>query len=380
MENFTFYNPTKLIFGKGTIANIGKEIRKEGLTKVLILAGSGSIKKNGVYDQVVNSLITNKIDFVDFFGVRPNPDLVHAEKALNTIREQKCDAILAVGGGSVIDEAKAISAGWKSNDIWSLFVNKPVIKRALPIFTVLTMSGTCSEMDLHAVLTNYSEKKKWAYSNKLLFPKVSIVDPEVQYSLPWHQTVNGGIDAMTHIMEFYFGAGGDEEITLSINEAMMRTIISQLDILQNDQTNYNARANLAWTATLGLNGVSSGMLIGEWAVHRIEHGISALHPEVAHGAGLAVAFPSWIKYSQNMNPNLFKRWAMNVWRCESIDEAVEEMKNKFSSWGAPVSMSELNIGESEFDSITKNALTVGEIGRLNKLSYDDIMNILKIAK
>lgn len=379
MQNFVFHNPTKIIFGKGTIPSIGRELYTKGYKRILLLAGGGSIKRNGVYDTVIKSLKSYGIDFAEFWGVRPNPVLSHTLEAIDLVKGNNIEAILAIGGGSVIDEAKSIAAGFYLDDIWQVFEKNITIHNALPVFTILTLSGTGSEMDPYAVVTNESEKKKWNISSPVLYPRVSIIDPSVQISLPWNQTVNGAIDAMSHIMENYF-LGNIEEVTLAVDEALMRTIIKCVDNLQREPDNYNSRASLAWTATLALNGISDcGLHGGDWASHRIEHGISALHPEVAHGAGLAVVLPAWIKYVSDVNPELFNRWAKNVWNDDSIDKALNNMKEKFFSWNAPISLRNLGIMKEEIIDIAVNAMAIGEIGVLKQFELEDIVNILKLA-
>jgi len=379
MENFIFYNPTKLIFGKDTIPLIIKEIEKYQYDKILLLAGGGSIKQNGVYDQIILALKASNINHIEQWGVRPNPVLSHAESALELARKENVQAILAVGGGSVLDEAKAIAAGFFVNDIWGLYEHVYPIKKALPVFTILTLSGTGSEMDGIAVLTNEKENKKWFISSSLLYPKVSVIDPSIQMSLPWHQTVNGAIDAITHTQEFYF-MGDNEEISLSMDEAIIRTIIKCVDKLKIDENDYNSRANLAWSATLALNGISGIALRGgDWATHRIEHAISALHPEVAHGAGLGVIMPAWIKYVYKYNQKTFERWAKEIWNEDTVDSAIQKLKEKYRFWSAPTTLRELGISENEIQSIAKNALLNGIIGNLKNLSFVDIVEILKIA-
>ena len=379
MNNFNFYNPTRIIFGKNTIPKIGKEISRRGYKKILILAGSGSIKSNGVYEESIESLKKSTVQWIEHWGVRPNPVLSHAEEGINFIRENKLEAILAIGGGSVIDEAKSIAAGYYMDNLWTAFEQKTNITKALPIFSILTLSGTCSEMDPFAVLTNDKELKKWNIGGDALFPTLSIIDPSVQMSLPWHQTVNGGIDAISHIMEFYF-MGIEEEVSIALDESLIRTLIKCLDQLQENQKDYNSRANLAWSATLALNGISGvGLKGGDWAVHRIEHSISALYPEVAHGAGLAVIFPAWIKYMQNENPPQFQRWAGNLWNTTTVDEAVELMKAKYRSWGAPVSLRDLGIERGKIPELAGNTMMFGALGQLRDLTEDDVINIMNIA-
>ncbi|HEY9186600.1 MAG TPA: iron-containing alcohol dehydrogenase [Ignavibacteria bacterium] len=379
MDNFVFYNPTQVVFGKNTIQKIGKLLTAHNIKKVLMVMGGGSIKKNGVYDEVVNSLKSNGIKFIEFPGVRPNPVLSHAREGIKLARENEVEAILAVGGGSVIDESKAIAAGFYIDDIWTAFENKFQIENALPLFTVLTLSATGTEMNPFAVLTNEEEKKKWAIYGPALFPVISIIDPSKQMTLPWRQTVNGAVDALSHIMEYYF-MGNNEEVTLSINEALMNTIIKVTDKLKNDPDDYDSRSELDWAATLALNGLSGVALKGgDWATHGIEHAISALHPEVAHAEGLAIIFPAWIEYNKELNPGIFKRWAKNVWNSDSVDSAIQKMKEKYSEWGAPISLSQVGITENEIEELANIALLGEGLGVLRELNKQDVISILKIA-
>ena len=306
MENFTFYNPTRIIFGKDTVEQIGGVIKEAGFRRVLLVTGGGSIRKNGVYDAVSQSLREAGINWAEAWGVRPNPVLSKAQEIIELAKTEQVEAVLAVGGGSVIDTAKSVAAGVLVPDIWAAFERRVEVTRALPIFVVLTMSGTGSEMDPLAVLTHEGEVKKWVLRSPALFPRASIIDPTVQYSLPWHQTVNGAIDALTHVMEFYF-LGTWEETTLALDEALMRTIISMTHRLQKNPRSYEARANLAWAASLALNGLTGvGLREGDFATHRIETAMSAVFPEIAHGAGLGVLFPAWIEYLKDYNaPHLW---------------------------------------------------------------------------
>lgn len=382
MRNFTFHNPTKYIFGKGTVQRIGEEIANFGVRKVLLLAGSGSIKRSGVYAQVVESLQQHKIQWLELWGAQPNPILSHANEGIRIIRANSIEGILAVGGGSVVDEAKCIAAGFYLDDLWDAFERKTKIEKALPIFTVLTLSATCSEMDPYAVLTNEKEQKKWNIEAFCLYPKASIVDPTFQATLPWNQTVYGAIDILSHIMEFYF-QGKNEEPTISLNETLMKTLFSTVDGLKVNPTDYNLRATLAWTSTLALNGTSgAGLYGGDWACHTIEHGISAVHPEVAHGAGLAVVFPAWIKYVYTLNEPQFLRWAKNIFNQDSVESGIVSLKEKYNSWGAPISLRNLGIDKEEIphiaDTIWK-ATSYRQIGNLKSLDYNDIYEILNIA-
>jgi len=379
MDNFKFYNPVKVIFGKGTIAELGSEIDSVGISKVMLLFGGGSVKINSVYEQVTDSLEKHGINWVEMWGVVPNPILSHAEEALALARQEEVEAIVAIGGGSVIDEAKSIAAGYYAPNIWSLFDKSFKATQALPLFVVLTLSATASEINSFAVLTNDEEQKKWSFGSPHVYPIVSIIDPDIQKSLPINQIVNGGVDTLSHVLEFYF-MGENEEVTLAINESIMRTVIKAIDELIADPLNYDWRANFAWCSSLALQGITSvSMRGGEFAVHRIEHGISALYPNVAHAEGLSVIFPAWIKYVSPLKPEIFERWSKNVWNADSIESGIEAMKYKFREWGAPISLTELGISADEIENIANNAMLIGSLGKIKVLNKQDIINILQIA-
>lgn len=379
MKKFIRYNPTKLLFGKGVIRKLGDEVAKAGLKKVALLYGGGSIKKNFVYEQATKSLKRAGVEFVEISGVRPNPKLEHAEEAVRICREEKIEAIVAVGGGSVVDEGKSVAAGFYLDRLWDAFSGKEEIRKALPIFAVLTMSGTGTEMNPVAVLSSKKHDRKGPIKSKHIFPKVSFVDPEAQYTLPWNQTVNGGIDAISHIMEYYFLGEGDE-ITLSVSEAIIKSIINSLDKLHKDPKNYRERANLAYGTTIAFDQTSAaGLLNGDWATHAIEHALSLYDENVAHGAGLATLFPAWIRYCADSNPETFERWAKNVWDASDVEEALDKMLIKYSSRGAPTKLAELGFGSGDFSKIARNAAGEGTIGVVRELNENDVVEILKIA-
>jgi alcohol dehydrogenase len=379
MENFSYQNPVKIIFGKNTIPQIGPRIKKCGYQKILLLAGQGSIKKNGVYGAASASLKSQAIETVEVWGVRPNPVISKVREAIKIAKDKNVQAILAIGGGSVIDSAKAVAAGFYLDDIWSAFEDRLDIERALPLFTVLTVSGAASEMNQWAVVTNEAEHKKWSIGANPLFPVLTIIDPSVQMSLPWHQTVAGAVDAIAHLLENFF-MGADQEVSLSIGEALMRTIFQMTDALQKNPEDYDARANLVWAAGLAHAGLPAvAMKGGDWSAHGIEHGFSALHPEVAHGAGLAVVFPAWILYMQKVNPPIFKRWAKNVMDSATVPGAVKKFRARLRKWQAPVWLEDLGIKESEIKAIAQNANLRGALGNLKKLSIKDIEAILKLT-
>ena len=379
MENFTYENPTKIIFGKDTIALTGTVIKTYGYKKVLLLAGQGSIKKNGVYKTVAKSLKASGIRVAEVWGVRPNPLLSKVNEAIKIAKAKKVQAIIAVGGGSVIDSAKAVAAGVYVRNIWDVFEDKVRVVKALPIFAVLTVSGTASEMNQWAVVTHDEQKKKWAMGADALFPQVSIIDPRVQMSLPWKQTVYGAMDAIAHLMENYF-MGTDQEVSLAMNEALMRTIMNMLDRLQKNPKDYNARANLVWAAGIAHAGLfAAAMHGGDWGSHGIQHGIGALHPESAHGGGLAVVFPAWMTYVQKSNPAIFKRWSKNVMQSPNLASAIKKFRGHLKKWRAPVYLSDLGIDKKEIKAIAQNAALQAPLGNLKKLGLKDIKAILKLT-
>lgn len=378
MNNFNFYNPTKIIFGKDTVAEIGKELNTNNHKKVLVLAGKGSIKANGVFEQITSSLQKNNIDFVEMWGVQANPTLDKVNETIEFARKHKVDAILAVGGGSVIDSAKAVAVGYYLDDLWAFMQKKVQAKETLPIYTVLTISATGSEMNSGFVITNTQTQQKWGGGSPMLFPKVSIIDPTIQFSLPWEQTVNGGLDAIAHILEYYF-ADCNAVATREIDKALVKTIVTMVDRLQVNPEDYTARANLAWSATLALNGISGvGMNGGDWACHIIEHAFSALYPKIAHGAGLGVIFPAWIEYMVFKHPEKFNDW-FEIWGETNSISGLISMRNKIREWGSPVSLRDLCIHKDDLARIADKIMEFPAIGNVSKFNREDIEAILLLA-
>lgn len=386
MLNFEFQNPTKIIFGKNSISRIGIEIKKRGVTKLLLLYGKNSIFRNGVYDQAVLSLKENGIDFVELGGVKPNPVLSKVEEAVMLCKKEKLDGILAIGGGSVLDSAKAVGAGFYLDDIWSIFDGRRIAEKSLPVFTILTISATGSEMNSGGVITKEDEMKKWPFRAGFeSFPKVSIIDPSVQASLPANQTVNGAIDALSHIFEYYFDGAKESEIQDEIAESMMRVIIKHVQILLKEPDNYDSRAQLAWCATMALNGSTAiGRNYGDWASHMLEHSVSAFY-DIAHGAGLAIMFPAWMKYNYKHNLKKFARFAEKVFGIYSgADEekainGIEELIKLYKKFQAPVSLKEIGVKESDLNKLVENASLRLPLGRLKLMYKNDIEEIFRIA-
>lgn len=382
MQNFVFYNPTKLVFGKNTVEKIGEYLKKDNVKKVLLLAGGGSIKKNGVYEKVVRSLVENGVEKIEVWGVRPNPVLSKVKEAISVAKNENVDAILAVGGGSVIDSAKAVAAGVRyEGDVWDFYSGKAKVKEAMPLYAILTLSATGTEMNGNSVVTNEETLEKFSFSSIHVYPKVSVVDPEVQYTLPQNQLVNGAVDAISHVMEYYFD-GEEVSLTDRIDEGIIKTIMQTTEILLDDPKNYDARANFALSTTLALNGVSGlGHKGGDWSSHAIEHALSALNPDVAHGAGLAVVFPAWMKYVCNQAPERFVQFGENIFGLKNCkpEEAINALSDWYKKIGAPTTLKELGFKEEDIEKLTEIASKMAPMGKLKKLERDDIKKILEIA-
>ncbi|HAF95634.1 MAG: butanol dehydrogenase [Elusimicrobia bacterium GWF2_52_66] len=364
MKNFTFYNPVKIIFGKGTIEKIGAEAAVHGKTALLVY-GKGSIKKNGVYAAVTQSLKASGLAFVEHEGVKSNPVLAHTREGIKKARENKCDLVIAAGGGSVIDESKAIAAGFKySGDVWDFFSGKTAIKDAMPLLTVLTIPATGSEMNCGFVITNEETSQKFNAASPCSFPKVSIMDPLVTITLPKTQTANGAVDALAHIVEGYFTTKDkDAAITDELVHAIARSVIAGTDRILANPEDYNARASMMWSATLALNGLQAlGYGGGSFINHAIEHSLSALY-DIAHGAGLAIVMPAWFKYDLKISgPERLAKFGRSVFgvAAASDKEAAERTIASFEKWfskiGAPLKLSEVKIPAADIPKIAENAM------------------------
>lgn len=378
MKDFDLHIPTKILFGKGKFKLLGESIRQHGCEKIILIAGGGSIKdKNSAYEDVTRGLENGGIRWSECWGVRPNPTLAKVLECIDLARAEEVDGVLGVGGGSVIDTAKAVAAGVMVDDVWDLFSAKKPVYSALPVFAGLTLSGTGTEMDPFAVITKEDSLHKWNISGPALYPRLSAIDPALQMSLPWKETACGAVDALSHIMEFYF-AGVFSETTLSVNEALTRSIVRVTDALKNSPRDYDLRADLAWASTLALNGISgAGQDGGDWATHYIEHAVSAYRPEVAHAEGLGVIFPAWISYvHEKTGDEVFSRWAREVWGVSEVKRGVSALRSKLREWEMPLTLSELGIERDDLGKIASKASEYGQLGYIHTLGEKEIMDIL----
>ncbi len=386
MQNFIFENPTKIIFGKGQIGRTGREVAKYG-KKVLMVYGERSIRKSGVYDEVVASLRNADLEIVEFSGARANPVLSHVLKGVNVARGGGVDVVLAVGGGSVIDTAKTIAVGVKTDDdLWDFFTRKKTIKDALPLLTVVTLSASASEMNPAAVITNEEGARKFSIRSPFIQPKTSILDPTALFTLSPSYSAYSAVDAIIHMLEGYFNNAEPESAMQDrLVESLMKTIMESTEIILKNPEDYNARANMMWSAVLAFNGLTTaGMGMVSLPAHMIEHSLSALY-DIAHGAGLSIVMPAWMSYVVGNNPSKFARLARKIFGVEDGDdlkagrEGIKRLREWFSSIGSPVSLKEAGIPEGDIETIAENARELAKVWGLKDYTEEVIASILRLC-
>ncbi len=386
MRDFVFQNTTKIIFGKGKEEEVGKYAAKHG-SKVLLHYGGGSIKKYGTYDKVVDSLEEAGVDFVELGGVKPNPRLELVKEGIELVEKENVDFILAVGGGSVIDSAKAIAVGHPyEGDVWDFFTGKEKIEEAMPLGVVLTIPAAGSESSNSAVITKMDGMLKRAIGTELIRPKFALMNPELTYTLPDYQTAAGAADIMAHIMERYFTNVEDVELTDRLCESALKTIITNVPKVLENNEDYAARAEIMWTGSIAHNDLLGTGRIGDWASHGIEHELSGIY-DVAHGAGLAVIFPAWMNYVYQHDLERFAQFAVRVFDVDpdfkdlewTAKQGIKKLKEFFSEIGMPVTLKELDIPEDRLEEMAEKATQNGPQGNFVKLDKDDVLNIYKSA-
>ncbi len=377
MQNFVFHNPTKILFGKGTIPAIGPETIALG-SKVLLVYGSGSIKRNGIHQQATDSLRKSGAEIVEHAGVQSNPLLSHARQGIELAKRQKCQVVCAIGGGSVIDEAKAICAGAVvDHDVWKFFTGKKSVTAPLPLTTVLTLAASSSEMNSGMVITNDETRQKFGFANKKLHPRTSILDPEATFTVPADYTAYGAVDAIAHVLEFYFTTCDPATpVQDRFMEGLVINVMESCDRVLADLHGYQGRADLMWSATLALNGLTAAGLgkVG-FPMHLIEHSLSALY-NVPHGAGISAIIPGWMRYQCRVTPQRFARFAERVFDCRSggMEErarrGIEALEAWFQKINSPTSLAALNIPEEDIPRIAENAVAQARVWRMP--DYDTI--------
>lgn len=388
MDNFSYQNPTKIIFGKNAEAQVGDEVTKYS-NKILLHYGGGSIKRTGLYDKVRVSLREAGVEFIELAGVQPNPRLNLVHEGIKICRENRINFILAVGGGSVIDSAKAIGLGVPYNgDVWDFFDQKAEPKETLPVGTILTLPASGSEWSLSCVITNENGWYKKGLNHEILYPTFSILNPELAYTIPLYQIACGGTDIMAHLMERYFTTTRHVELMDGLIESSLKVMINNLPKILKESNNYDAWAEVMWTGAVAHNGFLNTGRVGDWASHKIEHELSAIY-DVAHGAGLAVVFPAWMEYVYKNDIKRFAQFASKVWDVDDSFcstevralEGIKRLKNFFQSIGMPVSLKELGIHDDRFEEMADKCTNSGiTVGNLVKLSNADVLNILRLAQ
>jgi alcohol dehydrogenase len=387
LENFVFQNTTKIIFGKGAEKSAGAEIKKYS-NKVLLHYGGQSIKKYGLYERMIKSLTDAGIEFIELSGVQPNPVLSMVKEGIELCRKNNIGFILAVGGGSVIDSAKAIAIGvpYEKGDVWDFFMGKVKAEAAVSIGVILTITAAGSESSVVSVILDEKTQMKKGYHSSFMLPKFAILNPELTYTLPAFQTACGSADIMSHIFERYFTQSKNTDLTDRLCEGALKTVAENTPIVLANPENYDARAELMWASTLAHNGLLGTGRIEDWGSHKIGHELGAVYG-ITHGATLSVIFPAWMKYVYKQNIGRFKQFAFRVWGvdpCFGDDESIalegiKKLGDFFKEIGLPTTLKELNIGDDKFEEMALKELQWGPIGNFMKLQKEDIVNILKLA-
>lgn len=387
MNNFNFYSPTFFEFGKDTETKTGKLVARFGGKKVLVHYGSGSVVRSGLLARVTKSLEEAGIQYVELGGVVPNPRSGLVYEGIELCRKEGVDFILAVGGGSAIDSAKAIAIGVPyEGDFWDFYQGRP-IKEALPVATILTLAAAGSEASNSSVITHENGNMKRGTGSNLIRPVFSILNPELTTTLPPYQTSCGATDMFAHVLERYFTNTKDVEITDRICEAIMLTIINETPKALADPTDYQARANIMWAGMVAHNDICGVGREQDWATHTLEHELSALY-DVAHGAGLAVMFPAWMKYNMKQDVNRFAQFAVRVFGCEmdfqnperTAKEGITKFEQFLLSIGMPIRFKELGAKAEDIPTLIEMLkMNDRAIGNFVKLSREDVEAIYKLA-
>lgn len=390
MKDFNYCAPTRVIFGKNTELEVGKALKNAGATRVLMQYGGGSIKKSGLYDRVVKAIRDEDIELFELGGVQPNPHLSLVRKAIEIVREQKIDYLLAVGGGSAIDSTKATAVGAVyDGDVWDFYCGKAVPKKAMPVGVVLTIPAAGSEGSNSSVITNEDGWIKRGLGCDLTRPAFAIYNPELTYSLPAYQTAAGATDIMAHIMERYFTNEPDVDMTDRLCESVLKTIIRQAPVAVKEPDNYVARAEMMWASTVAHNDFLSCFRVGDWSSHQLSHELSGMY-DATHGAALAVAFPAWMTYVYKHDVQRFCRFAVEVMGVEmdffhpeeTALKGIAALRAFFKSIGMPTTLSELGVPEDKLDVLADKVKrgADGTTGQFVKLTRDDCLKIYQLMR
>ncbi len=388
MENFDFRNPTKIIFGRGTENRVGAEAAVYA-RKVLLHFGGNSARTSGLLDRVTASLKAAGVEWVELGGVKPNPRLALVHEGVRLCKEHQLGLVLAVGGGSVIDSAKAIGMGAViDGDVWDFYVGKGQPQTTLPVGTVLTLAAAGSEASVSSVITNEDGWLKRAVDTDVIYPKFSIMNPELLFTMPDFQVACGGTDILSHLMERYFTNVQNVAFTDRLLEATMKTIIAAAPKVMANRQDYDAWAEFMWAGTIAHNNLLNTGRVGDWGSHMIEHELSGIY-DVAHGAGLAVVFPAWMKYVLKHDVNRFVQWAVRVWNVE-LDvfdpeatgrEGIARMEAFFRSLGLATTLEGLGVTDDRIAEMADKGTdgNTHTVGNFVELDRKDVEAVLRLA-
>ena len=389
MENFEFVSPTHFVFGRDAEQKVGAKLAERGATRVLLHYGGSSAVKSGLIDRVKASLAEAGIVCVELGGVRPNPEITLVREGVALCKREGVDWILAVGGGSVIDSAKAIANGaCIDEDVWELFETKRPNPHVLPIAVVLTIPAAGSEASKNTVISNDELQRKSGYGNDFQRPKLAFMNPELTFTLPEYQTAAGITDMFAHLLERFFDDMGAVPVTDNLNLSLMRTVRAEAPRVLVDPENYDARANIMWAGMLCHQGLAGVGRHEDWATHALEHELSALNPAITHGAGLAVMFPAWMEYVYDANSARFAQYGREVFGLATTGDveddalsAIDETRAFFASLGMPTTLEELGVHEDDIEKMIPTLrANKGEVfGSFKKLTMDDARAIYRLA-
>ncbi len=385
MLDFEFQTQTRLIFGKDSLSKLPTELAKFGL-KVLLVTGGKSVHASGLYDRVQKELQKAGKKVFEVKGVKPNPRVDSVREGVAICKKEKVDLVLGVGGGSAIDAAKGMAVGaLYDGDVWDLYQYKVPATQALPIGCVLTLAATGTEMNGNSVVSNPVTGEKLGLVTPLILqPRFSILDPQTTFSVPPDQTANGLVDIMVHVFEQYFSHVEETPLQDRMAEAVLSTVIENAPKVIRNPKDYDARANILWCGTMALNNLLGLGKQGDWATHGIEHELSAAY-DIAHGAGLAILSPQWMKHVLDAGPGKFKQFAVRVWGVETAGrtdkeiglEGIERTKKFFKSVGAPISLKDAGIDDKRILEMAKKAVRNGPLGAYKRLELKDVESILR---
>ncbi|UOE93623.1 iron-containing alcohol dehydrogenase [Alkalihalobacillus sp. LMS39] len=387
MNSFVFQSPTRLRFGKDQIQQLSEEVSRYG-NNILLVYGGGSIKKNGLYDEVINELAKSNTRVFELAGVEPNPRLTTVHKGVDICKTENIELVLAVGGGSVIDAAKAVAVGAKyDGDVWDIISKKATATGALPIGTILTLAATGSEMNANSVITKWDTNEKLGWSSPYSYPAFSILDPTYTMTVPEDQTVYGVVDMMSHVLESYFHHDTNTPLQDKMCESILATVVETAPKLLENLHSFEHRETIMYCGTMALNGVIQMGARGDWGSHRIEHAVSAVY-DIPHAGGLAIIFPHWLRYS--LHERNMERHVQLATRVFGVDqegksdeqialEGIEKLSQFWIGLGAPARLADYSIDDSQLDRLAEIATASGPFGNFKRLEKEDVKQILTHA-